>query len=284
MAKAVPAGGRYPRQAQDSNEATRGVPFVVVLAIVGATASLALGPPAHILIALVLCGLVVSEPRIGLYATIVSVALDTVSYDPWTEGFVGLYRAVPGFPATPIELLLVWTFVVWSARDFAVGDRRLPDKTTLLGVGTLTSLILLAIANGLNRGGDFVTALWEARGMLAILPMTLLTCGLLKDRRHVYEFSGVIVGALALMTLELGWRYFDVIRPGELQGALEQAFNHDGAMLVAALCGFAAAFIVWPVNRQAGFGAAIILLLALLVVMVSRRNNFIYGCNRMTTT
>ncbi len=113
--------------------------------------------------------------------------------------------------------------------------------------------------------------------MLLILPVMLLTTSLILERRHLFELLAVITGCLAIMTLEMAWRYLTVLRPGDFGGVLEQAFNHDGAMLVAVLSVIGGASFLWSSQPKYRIGSMLLMLLSVYVVLVARRRAAIIG-------
>jgi hypothetical protein len=265
---------RYQRRRLDTG---LNIALPLSLAVVATIAALALGGLGLWLIAGTAIGVaVLAEPRVGLYLVGLSISVDAVDYDPITWPFDGLYRSVPELLVTPVELLVLWTGVCWGIRCLAEGSIQLPHRSILHAGLAMTFLLLAGIANGVNGGADLSIAIWETRALLIVLPVTLIACGLLKERRHVVELILFTIAGLTLMSIDLLWRYLAVIRPNE-GGPLEQAFSHDGAMLVGLMAVASGAVILWGPSKKARFWGVLGFLLACTVVMVSRRRAAVVG-------
>jgi hypothetical protein len=246
----------------------------VCFALVCAFLGIALAEPSFWLIAALAIALLIAyEPRLGLYLVWSCIGLDSVQYDPLAAPFAKLYQGLPGLLATPIELLLLWTLVATILRWVSTGEWHSNSVNSLLAAGALSTLLVMAIVLGVNNGGNFTIALWETRAVLLVLPVMLITAALLTERKHVYQLMAVAGLALSLMTAELAWRYFFLLRPGEFDGVLEQAFNHDGAVLVAFLAVAGVAACMWCPKGKHRLAAFLIAVLAVVVVLVSRRRS-----------
>jgi hypothetical protein len=215
--------------------------------------------------------LILYEPRSGLFAIWSSIALDSVQYDPLTAPFALLYQGLPGLLATPIELLVLWTLVAALVRGVATGEWHFTRLFPLVTTGILSSLLVAAIVLGVGNGGNFTIALWETRAVLLLLPVMVVTGALLTEREHVYQLLAITGVALILMTAELTWRYFFLLRPGDFEGVLEHAFNHDGAVLVAFLAVAGLTAMIWCPNDKHRGLALLVAVLATVIVLVSRR-------------
>ena len=247
-----------------------GVIAVVLAGIIG-------GMLTSLVAGLAIAFVVLNEPRYGLYLVAVAIAADPAAYDPLTEPTRRLYLGFAGFPATPIELLILWTGICWIIRSLTESKLELPSTTVIWTSIAFSLLLAGAIFNGVNRGGDFTIALWETRALLAVPPLMLITCGLLRERRHVVELVCVALGAITLMSLELVWRYFALVRQGAFNDELESAFNHDGAMLVALLSVAGMAAVFWGPNKLAKLLGLAICVFAFIVVLTSRRRAALVG-------
>jgi hypothetical protein len=248
------------------------------IAVTGLAMGVFFGSTPVLLIASLAIGLaVLAEPRVGLYMLATAIALDPAFNDPITEPFFKLFNPLPNTLFTPVEILTVWTTICWGIRCLAESQIQLPDRSTLLAGLCLTLTLVFGIVNGVSRGGDFGIAVWETRALFMLLPVTLLTCGLLRERRHVIELIMVLLIGLSIMGLELLWRYVMLIKPSTEEGPLEQAFSHDGAMLVSVLCIAAAAAVLWGPNKRAKMWGVIGFLVAASVVLASRRRAAVIG-------
>ena len=221
--------------------------------------------------AMALAGAILTSPRIGLYCLVVGMAIDTAEFDPITKGFGGLFRAAPGLIATPVELVAVGTLLSWSIHSTATGGLRLPTAGLLRPVLILYAMLLLGWVNGVARGADSIIGLWEVRALLMVLPVFILTVGLVQTPKQLRQLAMVALGALLLMSLELAWRYLTQIKPAEFEGGLETAFNHDGALLIGFAVVASAAWAIWGPNRKERLLALMVALAVGAVLLTSRR-------------
>jgi hypothetical protein len=219
-----------------------------------------------------LAAAILASPRVGLYALVVAMAVDSAPYDPLTRYLSGVFRAAPaGLTLTPVEIVAIGALLSWSLHSMANASWRFPDKAVAIPVSLLYMLLVMAWLHGAASGGDAITGLWEVRALLLVGPVLFLTVGVLERPEHLKQFSLVVVGSLALMSLELGWRYLKYIRPGEFDGPLETAFSHDGSVLIAAVMVMATAWVIWGPNRKQRLIALALALAVGAVLLASRR-------------
>jgi hypothetical protein len=221
--------------------------------------------------ALCVAVVVLYEPRVGLHLIWLIAIVDVVSYDPLTAPFEWwLLWPVQGFFATPLEMLVVWTAIATIISCLARGEWHLPKPALVFSSAALSVLFVAQIFFGVNRGGNFTIALFETRWMFLVLPVMLITVALLTTKKHVYELAAVVGLALAYMTLELAWRYMFLLR-GEPGETLETAFNHDGSAVVALAALIALAIALWSQEPRQRLGALLFSLVAVAVLLVTRR-------------
>jgi hypothetical protein len=235
-------------------------------------AGLALHVPQLWLFAAPLVGLVVLlAPRVGLYAIIGATAIGAVDYDPLTRHFAPLYQPLAGLTATPVEVLVLLTLVAWCLEAFSEHTWLWPSRTMLwTSIGTYLFL-LLAIAKGVSLGGDLIIALWEVRALLLVFPVMLLTAGLIGSKRQVYELLVALFSVHLAASAELAWSYLAYVRPGVFEGQLENAFSHDGTLLVALLMVACFSWALWGPNRKQRLAAFFVALAVGALLLASRR-------------
>jgi hypothetical protein len=261
------------RQTRHLNQAVNvGLPLALAF-IAALTAIASNGPVSWIVTGMAGGVAILSEPRLGLYLIAAMVGVDGASYDPLTAPLEKLFTPLPGVPLTPVELLIGWTGLAWALRCLAETHIQLPNPATLIASFGLFTLVSFGVLNGKMHGGKYI---WEAQALLMLFPVILITSGLLRERRHVIKLLVVLLLCLSIMSVELAWRYLALVRV-DPNSTLDQAFSHDGAMLIAILAIAAAATVLWGPNRKAKLWGVVVFILASSVVLASRRRAAVIG-------
>lgn len=193
-------------------------------------------------IALTFVAAVCWQPRLGLYTAFALVMLfEMGSPDPLMAPGryinYGLQSSlgISGFIASPLELMLILTAVVWLVKglvshtlNYTGGD-----------LGWPITLFFLAVLGGLLRGaagsGDMYVAFWEARSLLYIGVCYLLAVNLVRTRKDVATLVAVFLIANGLYALEGAYRYVALIRTGLLGVAQEFEYPHEVVIFLSVL-------------------------------------------------
>ncbi|MEX1254758.1 MAG: O-antigen ligase family protein [Dehalococcoidia bacterium] len=260
----------------------------LAIALLAAGAALACAalvpvPELWVIAALAVGILIVVEPRLGLYLAAVAVGLESVTFgapdSPFRYLFLAIGSSTPlsGLAISPVELLVLWTTIAWAVRSAAQGSWRLPNRYLMAGAVCSFVLFLLAVQYGVSRGADLTLALWEVRPMLAVLPLMLITTGLVTERRHLAELGAVLFCSLLVMAGEQFWEYLFHVR-GAYGGALDLAFTHENGPLIALVMVIAASWALWGPNpRQRLIALAIAVLTGIVLLTMRRRAGLVAG-------
>lgn len=256
-----------------------GLRFVVPilgLALFWAIALLLLGWPAVALSWGIVGGtFLVLRPRYGLYAMLAAVVVITGgSGIPFIRAAGFMFRGIDDtlgagglLTFSPLEcalgLILLGTLIQARRHRLRLGEFFWP-------LAFLTGIVLFGLIRGMSSGGDALTGFHEIRSILYILPVYFLTVNLVREPRHFYVLTVVLV--LSVMALSAGalWTHFSAIRPGEVTD-LDITFAHENALFAGLVVVLLAAMLVWA----RGWGLRALLLLpaglALASIMVMKR-------------
>jgi hypothetical protein len=244
------------------------------------------------------------QPRLGLYLAFgLVLVFEPGVADPlmlpgtYLHGGLSSLIGLSGAIASPLELLLVLTFLVW------IGQVVLRRGAGLRGGGLLWPVLLFTLAlvaglvRGVASGGNLNVALWEARSLFYVVICYLLAANTVRTRRHVQWLMAVTVGASGLFALEGAYRKVVLIDGQVLDVPKDFLFAHDtvvflGTLIVAAIAQqtFGAArwqrlaglllvpltgYTLLATERRAGYiGLVVALLACALVFLVAHRKAF----------
>jgi hypothetical protein len=158
------------------------------------------------------------------------------------ESLSGLFH-IHGFPISTLDvalgIILLSVFSRRKAAGMQAGELFWPWALLCLA-------ILPGILRGFYAGGDYNVAVQEVRSLFYVPVIYLAAINLLKERRHVHEFTAVLVGAITVMSLSALWVQFTVIRPGHLRTSVDVEFlSHENALFAAMVVLLAAGTIIW---------------------------------------
>jgi O-antigen ligase len=257
-----------------------------------------------VLLTCVALAAIARRPRVGVYLVFGLCLLfeTTAEYDPLMLPGAFLHRslndtlALPGVIVTPLEVLLLLTFVSWLAQSSM--RRRLDFR----GGRLVWPLLLfgLALAYGLARGplsgGDLYVGLWEARALLYLVACYFLAANTIRTRHHLGALMAITLLATSLLAIEGIYRYVALISTGMISG--DMVYEHGDALffglallLVLAQQVFGAprwqrvlgpglvpivTYTLLVSLRRGGYIATLVAFLAFaLVFLVARRKSFL---------
>lgn len=178
--------------------------------------------------------LIFKEPRYGVYLVLCLGLMGDGKLDYWfpfvknfSSGESILYLN-DAFIVSPMELYIALTYVAWLGKmairrkwSFYAGD--------LFWTAVLfTAFVLFGLVYGLGTGGNVNIALWEARPILYLPLMLVLTSNLLTKREHFSHLMWFVAFALFVE----GWfgvRYYVVEIEMDLS-RVESITEHSAAM------------------------------------------------------
>ena len=223
---------------------------IIILSVIAVLAALALGQALlrlgeaaiGIPVALAALAAILWQPRIGLYMTFALVLLFEIN-SPDVLMVPGRYLnyglqsslGISGFIASPLELMLILTMVVWLVRGLVLHQLHFTGGD----LGWPMAMFFLAVLGGLLRGaagaGDMYVAFWEARSLLYVGVCYLLAVNLVRTRNDVATLVVVFLLANSLYALEGAYRYVFLIRPDLLGVTQEFEYGHEVVIFLAVL-------------------------------------------------
>ncbi len=216
--------------------------YLWLLALLGVTSLLALyfllfGPnPAMIawLIYLVGAGLIVYQPRYGVYLIVFFALVGDGFLSFWypfnknfssSESLMYLNNALI---ISPMECYLVLTMAVWWIRGAIQHNFRVISSWLTVSAFVFIFFIAFGLLYGLARGGSMVIALWETRPIFYLPLMLLLTNNLFTNSKHINHLMWLIMVALFLEGINGSFYYFVVVQ-GNL-ASLDAMGEHSAAI------------------------------------------------------
>lgn len=182
---------------------------------------------------------VLYQPRYGVYLIVALTLIGDISLMPWypfTKNLSSnesiLYLA-NSLSFSPMEMTLALTYAAWLGRMAA--RRKLewyggPLLSVVLATG---AFVCFGLFYGLSRGGDRVIGLWEARALLYVPAMFVLTSNLIEQRAHVVQLMWFSIGAMFLDALSGFW--FVLFELHFELGTVEQIAEHANSIQLNSL-------------------------------------------------
>ena len=170
-----------------------------LLGIVGVAGLLSLvmykrGPQPNLIAWFVfVCGAVVilMQPRYGLYICVFATLVGDGGLTPWypfiknmssRESIFFLHNAVI---LTPLEVSIALTYISWLGRGAMQRKMRFYASPILWPALLFTFFLVVGLAYGLVKGGNFTIALWESRPVFYIILMIILVTNLIETPRQL---------------------------------------------------------------------------------------------------
>ncbi len=260
-------------------------------------------PPLVLLTSLLLAA-IFWQPRLGVYVLFALVLLFEAG-GPDDLMLPGRYLnfglqssfGVSGFIASPLELLLLFSFGSWAIQGIARRNLRFRMGSLAWPLVLFYLALLGGIVRGTLAGGDAYIAFWEARALLYVLLCYLVASNTIENTRHVTILTGITLLAVGAFAIEGAYRHIVLVNT-VLSGIPEElVYTHDTVIFLGTelflvlalwiyrspawqrLLGLALApvtlFTLLATQRRAGYIALLVALLALaLVLAVTHRKAF----------
>jgi hypothetical protein len=223
---------------------------LIWLSIIALTCSLLLGRfilissggGVAVVVTILVGALVVWRPRIGLLLAYALVLLfESESLDPLmlpgqylNKGFQSSF-GLPGFIASPLELMLVLALVSWLASAVVTRPRDLRGGTLFVPCALFFLALIAGIVRGRSAGGDLYIAFWEARALLYVFVCYILAVNTIRTRRHVSEMIAVTLIGTAAFAVEGAYRKIALIDTGALGAVQEFQWEHSDVIFLSTL-------------------------------------------------
>lgn len=189
-------------------------------------------------------------PRQGLYAIVAVICVvEGSSGFPIVRQFTFVYNSVavlagvPGFSFSLIEIAIGVVFASLVAHRKAYGMK----TGDLFWPWALLCLALVpGVLRGIYSGGDPAIAGSVIRPLFYVPVIYLLAINLIKEKKHLREFTAVLLVAISVMSMSALWVQFTLIRPGRLNTSIDVAFlSHENALFAALVVLLTVGTVIW---------------------------------------
>ncbi len=213
--------------------------------------------PTALLLVITAVGLCVAwQARIALYVMFGFVLLfESDNADPLMapgsllNGTLGKSSGASGFVATPLEILLLLTVLIWLVKGLAGRNVGLRGGRLALPIALFTVALAAGLVRGLAAGGDPYLALWESRWLFYIPICYFLAAGLIRTTGQLHALMAMALVAIGLFAIEGAYRRIALINPGILTLSPESWYSHESVIFLVAL--------IMLVVAQQAFGAPV---------------------------
>lgn len=200
--------------------------FVLILGLTAVFGLLMLrsGPtPAFIawLLYLVGIGLIIIEPRYGVYLVLAFGLMGDGVLTPWFP-FVKNFSSAESLLfvnnaliINPLETYVLVTYISWLGRSAMRRKITFYAGSLFWPALIFTAFIMFGFFYGVGTGGDLRIAIWEGRSIFYLLSLLVLVSNLITKREHVSHLMWAIMIALFLEGLS-GIYFYVVMLEGDL--------------------------------------------------------------------
>src|SRR6185436_9342815 len=137
---------------------------------------------------------------------------------------------------TPMELHLLFIFAVWTLLHILRKGLRFNPPVQKAGLATFVVILVIWLLRGQLRGGDFVIALWEVRGLFYLAMMIFLTPQLIQSREQLRSLILVCIAGISVKALQGAVRYGSLgFTFGNWPQIYETLTNHEDPVFIITL-------------------------------------------------
>jgi len=137
---------------------------------------------------------------------------------------------------TPMELHLLFIFAVWTLLHILRKGLRFTPPLQKAALVTFVIIIVIWLLRGQLRGGDFVIALWEVRGLFYLAMMIFLTPQLIQSRAQLRNLVLVCIAGISVKALQGAVRYGSLgFTFGNWPQIYETLTNHEDPVFIITL-------------------------------------------------
>lgn len=176
----------------------------------------------------------IERPRFALYAVMLLAPIGdgvTAAWFPFTKNLSSqesISFVADSVTVSPLELCLGTGFVVVALRNYASQRRFMPPNPLNRVISIFAAFVAIGLFRGVMTGGSLRIAIWEVRGIAAILLTFAIATTTLTERRHLrtalwYLLAGVAIHAVLALV------YMEQLSPAE-RGQLESLGDHSAAI------------------------------------------------------
>ena len=245
------------------------------------------------------------QPRVGLYTAFGLVLLFEGGGDDdklmlpgaYINGDLSTSIGLTGVIFSPLELLLIMTFLIWLGRGIATRRLDFEGGRLQVQVYLFTTALVVGMIRGVAAGGPFNVALWESRFLFYAVICYFLATNTIRTRRHVANLIAVFLVANLAFAIEGAYRRVALIDTKIITSIPEFWYWHEdviflGSVILFVIAVFAyggprwhkllgpvilgvAGYTLLASERRAGYIAVIVAFLAFVIVFLgSNRKAF----------
>jgi hypothetical protein len=193
-----------------------------------------------LLLCLVLAGLVVWRPRIGLYFAFGWLLLFEIGGpDLLMEPGAHFARSIQAtttlenVPINPLELLLIVTTLSLFGHRLLHGGPALRAGTLGWPMALFGLLLAVGFVQGAGAGGDPNVALWELRALAYLVLCYFLAVNLIRTSGQTQTLVTLALVTTTILSLEFLYRRLTIVSPGLLGVAREFGYGHESAVILS---------------------------------------------------
>jgi len=187
------------------------------------------------------------------------------------NGTIGKASGASGFVATPLEILLLLTVLIWLVKGLASRSLGLRGGQLGLATGLFTIGLAAGLVHGLAAGGDPYLALWESRWLFYIPICYFLAASVIRTTSHLRALMAMAVAAIGLFAIEGAYRRLALIDTGVLQVSPESWFSHESVIFLVALVMIVVGLFAFGAPARHRTVGLVIGLIALYTLFASER-------------
>lgn len=149
--------------------------------------------------------------------------------------------------ANPFELHLLFVTILWLVRYVVQRNTKLRPVPVWGIAAGWAFWALLSLAYGLQRGGEFLPALWETRPVFYLTMMAVLVPQLIQTREQISNVIWAMIFGISVKAFEGIGRYID---NGWSTGGYEALQVHEDPVFIGVLLVFLLGLIIFKAGKN----------------------------------
>ncbi len=216
------------------------------------------------------------KPSVSLYMLVfLGLAIEQLIQDyGWTSGFRyhhnlnNIFQGLIGVPVSPLEIHLLCIITGLILRFVLVKEKHvqvLAWKQLLLYMFSLVFFVLY----GLFKGGEFIPALWEIRGIFYLVILMAIIPQIIRTEDQVRHMIWAVIAGMGFRAIEVTRHFAGA--DFSLIGSAGGWGNHEDSGLLATLVIFTIAMRSYKADRKQNIVLTILLPLMFIAIVASDR-------------
>ena len=181
------------------------------------------------------------QPRVGLFVAFGLVSLfegggqdDLMQPGAYINGDLSQTLGFSGVIFSPLELLLIMSFVIMLARGIATRSLKLDGGRLGPQVLLFTLAMFVGMARGLAAGGPFNVALWESRFLFYAIICYFLATNTIRTRKHLGILVTIFLLTNVAFAIEGAYRRVALIDTKIINSIPEFWYWHEDVIFLGA--------------------------------------------------